>query len=78
MKPWRGEKRMIEIHTGKPIHLRIKKTGAEVKIRSTEITRRSFLARCHLNHLTILNKEVHRNLTTWYFPLNDHHEFSTE
>jgi hypothetical protein len=78
MKPFRGKTRAIEVHSGKPVHLGIKKTWASVEVRPAKIKARSFLIRAHPDDLPMLNGDVHDRLCSWNFPSNDHGGFSVE
>jgi hypothetical protein len=72
MKPFRGKARAIEVHSGKAIHLGIKKTWTYVRIFPTEIIDRSFLTGVNPDDLAMLNDNVYDRLYSWNFPSNDH------
>jgi hypothetical protein len=58
MKILGGKTRAIKINASKPIHLRIKKTWAEIEIITPKVAGRPFSIREDLDDLPMLNDDV--------------------
>jgi hypothetical protein len=72
MDPFQSKIVAIEIHSTKPIHLRIEEPSAQVKIRTSEIKMGLLSIRFYTGNRSTLNKNTYRISSPWYFALNNH------